>query len=187
MSSILNRTPRSALLGAAMALAIPSAGLAATQATSDHAAAASLPATAASLPACHVADLSARIVPGSPGAGQRYGTLVLTNRSSHSCHTYGYVGMAFLDAHGHTMATDVVREATSHPRRVVLAPGQHATSQLHWSAVPGTGDTTGPCVTAPRRVEITPPDMFNHLVIAWKGGVACERGRVDTTPLVHAG
>lgn len=180
MSSILPRTHRSALLGVALALAVPSAALAATQATADH-------AGTASLPACHVADLSARIAPGSPGAGQRYGTLVLTNRSSHACHTYGYVGMAFLDGHGHTMATDVVRNPTSRPHRVVLAPGQRATSQLHWSAVPGAGDNSGPCVNAPRRIEITPPDMFNHLVIAWHGGIACERGRIDTTPLVHAG
>ncbi len=178
MSSILNRTHRGALVGAAVALAIPSAALAATQSGGAHL------ATGASIPACHVADLSARIIPGSPGAGQRYGTLVLTNRSGHTCHTYGYVGMAFLDGHGHTMATDVVREATSQPHRVVLAPGQRATSQLHWSDVPGPGDSTGPCVSAPRRLEITPPDMYHHLVIAWRGGTACERGRVDTTPLV---
>ncbi len=180
MSSIRNHTHRAALLGAALALAIPSAGLAATQSGGQAAA-------AASLPACHVADLSARIVPGSPGAGQRYGTLVLTNRSSHTCHTYGYVGMAFLDAHGHVLATDVVRTATTHPRRVTLAPGQRATSQLHWSDVPGVGDSTGPCVRAPKRLEITPPDMYRHLVIAWSGGTACERGRIDTTPLVYAG
>ncbi len=184
MSSILSRihrpTSTGALVGATLALAVPSAALAATQGGAHG-------ASAASLPACHVADLSAQLVAGSPGAGQRYGTLVLTNRSSHTCHTYGYVGMAFLNAHGHAMATDVVRQASSRPHRVVLAPGQRATSQLHWSDVPGVGDETGPCVSAPRRLEITPPDMYRHLVIAWNGGTACERGRIDTTPLVSAG
>lgn len=136
------------------------------------------------IPACRTVDLSARIVPGSPGAGQRYATLVLTNRSRHTCHTYGYVGMGFLDARGNSAATDVVRDHSTAPHRVVLLPGHHASTQLHWTVVQGTGDASGPCVTAPRRVEITPPDEFSHLIIGWSGGTVCQRGRVDVTPLV---
>jgi len=142
-------------------------------------------AAGTSLPPCRTSDLSARIMPGSPGAGQRYATLWLTNRTHHTCHTYGYVGMLFLDRHGHAMATDVVRDHNSlRPHRVVLAPGHKAGTLLHWTIVQGAGDSTGPCVTPPSRVEITPPDMRSHLIIRWAGGVVCQRGRVDVQPLV---
>ncbi|HLJ03454.1 MAG TPA: DUF4232 domain-containing protein [Solirubrobacteraceae bacterium] len=137
----------------------------------------------ASIPPCRTPDLSARIVPGSPGAGQRYGTLVLTNRSNRTCHTYGYVGMLLLNRHYGAMATNVVRDSVIRPHRVVLAPGGHATTLLHWAAVQGVGDRTGPCVTPPRYVEITPPDMTTHLTIAWHGGIVCERGQIDVRAL----
>jgi hypothetical protein len=144
-------------------------------------------AQASTLRPCRTSDLSARIVAGSPGAGQRYATLLLTNRSRHTCHTYGYVGMLFLDAHGRAVVTDVVRDHYTNPHRVVLAPGRRAAAVLHWTVVQGTGDGRGPCVTPPRRVEITPPDEFSHLTIRWRGGVVCQRGRIDVTPLVYAG
>jgi hypothetical protein len=143
--------------------------------------------TSAAMPACRVSDLSARLVPGSPGAGQRYATLELTNRSRHTCHTYGYVGMLLLSSHGRALATDVVRDHTTRPHRVVLAPGHWASARLHWTVVQGVGDGSGPCVTPPRRVEITPPDEFSHLIIGWSGGVVCQRGRINVTPLVYAG
>jgi Domain of unknown function (DUF4232) len=136
---------------------------------------------------CRTGDLSARIEPGNPGAGQRYATLELTNRSLHTCHTYGYVGMLFLNGGGHPQATNVVRDRTQQPQLVMLAPGARVATRLHWSVVQGVGDQGGHCATDPRRVEITPPDQYSHLVIAWRGGVVCERGRVDVTPLVRAG
>lgn len=139
-----------------------------------------------SSPPCRVADLAARIVPGSPGAGQRYATLRLTNRSDHSCHTYGYVGLLLRGRHGRALATDVVRDRTIAPRRVALAPGDHAAARLHWTVVPGRGDHQGPCATAPLRVDITPPDERAHLTIRWRGGIVCQRGRIDVRALVRA-
>jgi len=139
------------------------------------------------MPACRVADLSARLAPGSPGAGQRYATLELTNRSRHTCHTYGYVGMVLLDAQGRGVATNVVWDHSLRSHRVVLAPGRRAAAQLHWTVVQGIGDSRGPCVTPPRRVEITPPDEYSYMTVGWAGGVVCQRGRIDVTPLVYAG
>jgi Protein of unknown function (DUF4232) len=141
-------------------------------------------ADGASIPACSTSELSAMLVPGSPGAGQRYATLELMNNSRYACHTYGHVGLQFLGSHGQRVATDVIWDSVPAPRRVVIPAGGAATAQLHWAAVPGTRDQSGPCVTPPTHVEITPPDETSHLEIAWKGGIVCERGRIDVTALV---
>jgi hypothetical protein len=141
----------------------------------------------ASAPACGTAELRAQIEPGSPGAGQRYAMLVLTNKSHHSCHTYGYVGMQLLNGQGGGLATDVVRDHSVAPQRIGLAPGAQAYSQLHWSVIPSTGDQKAPCTSAPARIEITPPDSYTQLRIRWAGGDVCEHGRIDVQPLVLGG
>jgi hypothetical protein len=145
------------------------------------------PLSSGSTPACSTADLKAEIEQGSPGAGQRYAMLVLTNNSHQSCHTYGYVGMQLLNGQGGSLATDVVRDQTLTPERIVLAPGAQAYAQLHWSVIPGNGDSGAPCSSAPARVEITPPDAYTHLTIRWAGGTVCEHGRIDVQPLTLGG
>lgn len=141
----------------------------------------------ASIPACRTADLSARLLAPDAGAGQRYATLVLTNRSPHTCHTYGFVGLQLLDGRGRAMRTRVIRDRTYRSHRVVLAPGAGAETTLHWTVVPAAGETSGPCVSAPRRLEVTPPDERSHLTIGWRGGVVCQGGEIDTTRLTWAG
>ncbi len=95
--------------------------------------------------------------------------------------------MQLLNAQGGALATDAVRDHTLTPQRIVLAPGAQAYAQLHWSVVPGTGDSGAPCSSAPARVEITPPDAYTHLTIRWAGGTVCEHGRIDVQPLVLGG
>jgi Protein of unknown function (DUF4232) len=145
------------------------------------------PLSAASTPACGTGALEAKIEQGSPGAGQRYAMLVLTNDSQHSCSTYGYVGMQLLSRAGGALVTNVVRDHSLTAQRIVLEPGAQAYSQLHWSVVPGTGDSGAPCFSAPARVEITPPNSYTHLTIRWAGGTVCEHGRIDVQPLVIGG
>ncbi len=166
----MNRTIRS--LTVLLALVAPAAASAATARTP--------------IPPCHTEDLRAYLIAGSPGAGQRYATLELMNTSHHACHTYGHVGLQLLGAHGSQVATDTVWDSTTTSRRVVLAPGAAATAQLHWSAIQSNGDQTGPCVTAPTHIEITPPDTTSSLTLKWSGGTVCERGRIDVTALVKA-
>ena len=113
-------------------------------------------ASPAALPPCHTGDLSARLGRIDAGAGQRYETLTLTNVSHHTCHTYGYVGMQLLDAHGRALPTDVVRDHSSQPHRVVLEPGARAATTLHWSVIPSSIDPGGQCGPAARRVEPQP-------------------------------
>lgn len=141
-------------------------------------------ASPAALPPCHTGDLSARLGRIDAGAGQRYETLTLTNVSHHTCHTYGYVGMLFLDGRGRALPTDVVRDHSSQPHRVVLSPGARAATTLHWSVIPSPADSGGQCGPAPRRVEITPPDQTTHLILRWRGSQVCERGQISVTRLI---
>jgi hypothetical protein len=138
------------------------------------------------IPPCHTENLRAYLIGGSPGAGQRYATLELMNTSHRACQTYGHVGLQLLGAHGSRVATDTLWDSTPASRRVVLAPGAAATAQLHWSAIQGTGDQTGPCVTAPTHIQVTPPDTSSSLMLKWSGGTVCERGRIDVTAMVKA-
>lgn len=141
-------------------------------------------ASASAARACRTAELGGRLILGSPGAGQRYATLELFNRSTHACHTYGWVGLLLLDRRGRALATRVVRDPSA-ARRVVLAPGAFARAQLHWTAIPGLHDRGGPCLTPPQRIEITPPDQRSHLTLRWRGGVVCGGGRIDVTALAR--
>lgn len=133
---------------------------------------------------CGVAQVSAHFSPGSPGAGQRYATLTLTNKSAHTCVTGGYVGLGLLNGRGHEVATNAERIDFSAARTLYLRPGAKATSQMHWSVINGTGDTSrGPCFVAPRSILVTPPNSYISLRLRWRMGTVCERGTITITPL----
>src|SRR4051812_47804637 len=92
-------------------------------------------AGAGSAPAqCTTADLGARLLPGSPGAGQRFATVVLTNTGGQTCTVTGYGGLALLGAPGQGVPTDLRRVPSPAPGTVSLAPGASARSLLHWAA-----------------------------------------------------
>jgi hypothetical protein len=138
---------------------------------------------ASTIPMCSTGDLNMQLVPGQPGAGQRYVTLELTNRSGHTCHTYGYVGLALLDGRNHAFETHASWDRSVRPHRVVLAPDASAVALLHYTIVWGAGDPTGACAIPPLRVEITAPDNYSHLIIPWNQGAVCNHGRIDVGPL----
>ncbi|MBV9390206.1 MAG: DUF4232 domain-containing protein [Chroococcidiopsidaceae cyanobacterium CP_BM_ER_R8_30] len=134
---------------------------------------------------CHTSQLSVSFKPGSPGAGQRYATLVLTNHSSKTCRIYGYVGMQLLDAQHLPLPTNVVRNTTQPPRRFLLSPGKSAFSTLHWTVVNGPGEPSNrQCEPTPSYVEVTPPNEMDFLLTRWNFGFVCLHGRIGTSPLV---
>ena len=136
---------------------------------------------------CTVPMLLGKLRRPSAGAGQRYARLLLTNVTRRTCSLGGFIGAQLLDARNDSLPTRVVRDTRRRARTVTLAPGQSATTVLHWGAVAGTGDRqTGTCQPAPARIEITPPNATRHLVLPWRNGPVCQRGRIVVTPLVHA-
>jgi hypothetical protein len=89
----------------------------------------------------------------------------LTNRSTGTCSLYGYPGLGMLDAAGHALTTTVLRSPSVvvpqiAERLVVLHPGDQARFDAGYSDV-----DPQPCLKA-ANMEVTPPNAYNHLVIA---------------------
>lgn len=166
--------PRHLLRGAVAALAATAVALPATATT----------ASAATPARCTVPQLAGSLRAGSPGAGQRFATLRLRNRSSRACSLFGYPGGQLLARGGAEIPTEIVRDRSRTPRTVVLRPGASARTLLQWGAVAGTGDRqSGRCQPNPARFEVTPPNATNHLVLRWSFGSVCERGRILVRPM----
>lgn len=127
---------------------------------------------------CSTADLSVRIEPGSPGAGQRYATVVLTNASPRTCTIHGYGGLALLGAPGQGVPTDVRRVADPAPQTVSLAPGASARSLLHWGVVPVDDERGTECEPVATAVVVTPPDQTSAALLPWTSGPVCEHGLI---------
>jgi hypothetical protein len=63
---------------------------------------------------------------------------------------------------------------------VTLTPGQQASSLLHWTIVPGTGEGS-PCEPTAAGLVVTPPDETAPLHTSWPGGVVCQHGQIFAT------
>jgi Protein of unknown function (DUF4232) len=131
---------------------------------------------------CHTSMLSAHVTLGSPGAGQRYAFLVLTNASGVTCQVFGYPGMQLANASSQPIVTAVVRVAAT-PQVVTLAPGQPAYTLLHWTVVPATNETGASCEAVPSVLLVTPPDETATLRASWPGGSVCQHGMIDVAPV----
>ncbi len=160
------------------------AGAATTPATPVTSASAASPSSGAQAHGpgrCHTSMLSAHVRLGSPGAGQRYAFLVLTNSSGVTCRVFGYPGMQLVTSSGASIATNVVRTSPS-PQLVTVRPGAHVYSQLHWTVVPASNETSNPCEPTPAAVHVTPPDETAALTTSWPGGSVCQHGRIGVMP-----
>ena len=171
----MRRTSGAALALLATTLLTPTLAVAGSAATA---------APAAAAPTCSTAALSAAIHAGSSGAGQRYATVVLTNRSGTTCVVQGYGGLALLGAPGVGVPTDLRRVSPPAAGPVVLAPGGSARSLLHWSVVPGPGENPSGCEPTATAVVVTPPDQSTAALLAWGLGPVCSHGLVPQNAYV---
>ncbi|HEV7210771.1 MAG TPA: DUF4232 domain-containing protein [Blastococcus sp.] len=129
---------------------------------------------------CHTSELTGSLVPGSPGAGQRYATLVLRDTGGQRCTIHGYGGLGLVGADGHALPTTQVRAPSPAPATVLLAPGGTVSSQLHWSVVPGPGDSqSSACQPTPTTLRVIPPDETDALSVRWDQGPVCSKGTIE--------
>ena len=135
-------------------------------------------------PQCTTAELGARLLPGSPGAGQRYATVVLTNAGGRTCTVTGYGGLALLGAPGQGVPTDLRRVALPAPHTVTLAPGASARSLLHWAAIPAGDENGAACEPTATGVVVTPPDQTTALLRPWSFGPVCQHGQIQQNAYV---
>jgi hypothetical protein len=128
---------------------------------------------------CTTADLAVQLKPGSPGAGQRYATVVLTNTGSSSCTVHGYGGLALLGAPAQGVPTDLRRVAQTTPGTVLLPPGGSARSLLHWTVVPADDETGPTCQPTATAVVLTPPNETTAVLRPWTFGPVCQHGLIQ--------
>jgi Protein of unknown function (DUF4232) len=166
----------------AAVMVLAAIGTATGAATASASTGSSTPAASVA-PRCTTAALSVALKPGSPGAGQRYATVVLTNAAARPCTVRGYGGLALLGAPGQGVPTDL-RRAGPVPAPVVLHRGQSARSLLHWTVVPGPGEDGAVCEPTATTVVLTPPDQRTAALLAWTGGAVCQHGRIDQNAYV---
>jgi hypothetical protein len=157
------------------------------------AAPAATPTTASNGPdRCHTGGLLISFSGAQGAAGTIVDTFRVANSTTSACTLFGYVGMLMLDGSGAPMTTRVVRNGgffstQAGPSQFLLQPGTAASFQAAWSDVPHQTDT-GPCPQA-SRLEITPPDEFDHVIIPVSGWnlAPCGGGEIDVTPIRAAG
>ncbi|WP_243790084.1 DUF4232 domain-containing protein [Saccharopolyspora gloriosae] len=131
---------------------------------------------------CHTSMLSGSAQHGEAGAGQRYAELTLTNTSGETCTLYGYGGMQLMGADGAELPTKMERTPSPAPQVVQLAPGESASSTLHWTAVPHEGESEqGPCQPKPAGALVTPPDEHDPLSVSWDLGSVCGFGSIENS------
>ncbi|ONK15893.1 DUF4232 domain-containing protein [Streptomyces sp. MP131-18] len=143
------------------------------------------PPAAADDPAwCSPDALSASLTPLSPGAGNRYAALVLTNTSDTACRTQGWPGLQLTAQDGDDIPTTTVRDDSAAPQVLTVEPGGSAWAQLHWSAVPGEQDPAdGNCGPDPAGLAVIPPDEYSPTSAEWDFGSVCGAGRIEALPL----
>ncbi|MDO8209961.1 DUF4232 domain-containing protein [Conexibacter sp. CPCC 206217] len=143
------------------------------------------PSATAATPRCTTAKLLGEFKKPSAGAGSRFVNLVLTNHTRKSCSVFNYPGAQLLGKTNAELPTQIVRDRSRTPKTVVLKPGESAESAWRWGAIAGRGEPTkGPCEITPARIEITPPNDFQHLVLPWRMGPVCERGTITVRPMI---
>ncbi|MCW2632508.1 MAG: lipoprotein [Pseudonocardia sp.] len=147
---------------------LPSSSAASTTTTS----------TAPSSTKCVAGQLQGSLQEGSPGAGQRYATLVVKNTSTTTCTLFGYGGLGLYLTSGTPLPTDAQRVLQPGPASISLAPGETARENLQWTVVP-TGTEGNPCQPTPEQLRVIPPDDTKQISIVWTYGPVCNKGRID--------
>jgi len=137
------------------------------------------PSTTTATDRCHTNELKGSLGTPSPGAGNLYVPLVLTNVSSRQCVIAGYPGVSLLDAAGAQIEQAAGREPGFPANAVPLAPGEAASTVLHTTQ---EGIAPGPCWPESTQIKVFPPNELEALVFPGKFKVC--GGAFTIRPLV---
>jgi hypothetical protein len=116
-------------------------------------------------------------------------TFRFRNESTTSCTLLGFPGAQMLDASGKKLAIQTTLRGggytfTNLPvTKVTLAPGGTAYFNAGYSEVPTGSEGTCP---SSARLEVTPPNDFSQLVIAFQAAV-CNQGTLTVSPVFGPG
>jgi Domain of unknown function (DUF4232) len=118
------------------------------------------PSTTAASDRCHTNELKGSLGTPSPGAGNLYVPLVLTNVSNRQCVIAGYPGVSLLDAAGAQIEQPAGREPGFPSNAVPVAPGASASTVLHTTQ---EGIAPGPCWPLSAQIKVFPPNELDAL------------------------
>ncbi|MDT8911433.1 DUF4232 domain-containing protein [Amycolatopsis sp. PS_44_ISF1] len=127
--------------------------------------------TASAMPTdyrCTAGQVDTTLVPGDPGAGQRYAYVQFTAKPGVSCNFEGALPVTLTGADG-----IAVQPTTEVSPVVTIEAGQSATMLLHWTGIeapenqvtPASVTVTAPGTTDPRGVDSDP-----HITLPWNQG-----------------
>jgi hypothetical protein len=136
-------------------------------------------------PWCATDALSVSLTPLSPGAGNRYAALILTNTSDTACRTQGWPGLQLVTADGDTIPTTTVRDDSADAAQLTVQPGDSVHARLHWTVVPGGEDPADGCGPEPASLRVIPPDEESAASAEWEMGEVCGGGRIEALPLAE--
>ncbi|OLT35903.1 hypothetical protein BJF79_31805 [Actinomadura sp. CNU-125] len=130
---------------------------------------------------CTSSMLSATLTDLGAGAGQRYATLVISNRSGDPCTTGGWAGLQQVRGN-ETIPTRTVRRGDA--ETITIPPKTSAYERLHWAAVPADDETgSGGCEPVPTELKVIPPNQTSQITATWDGGPVCQHGEIELEPL----
>ncbi|MEV0662491.1 DUF4232 domain-containing protein [Actinomadura luteofluorescens] len=124
--------------------------------------------------------LTASLSGPDAGAGNRYLTLTLANKSGKHCRTGGWAGLQLSGAAG-KIPTRVFREGTA--RTIVIPNGGRAYARLHWAVVPADDETGTTCEPVADTLRVIPPNQTESMNAMWRYGPVCQHGEIRLTPL----
>ncbi|MGB3438900.1 MAG: DUF4232 domain-containing protein [Actinophytocola sp.] len=131
---------------------------------------------------CTAAMLTGTVEPQNAGAGQRYATLVVRNKTQQTCTLSGYGGLDLLDVTKNVLPTRAERTLAPESALVTLRPGASAGKTLHWGVVATGGEPTdGPCQPAASSINVIPPDETASFEVDFEFGPVCDNGRIETS------
>lgn len=137
----------------------------------------------AATPPCTAADLTPSFLGSNGAAGHIVLGFALRNRSAGTCHTYGFPGIAFLDAGGAVVSTSVARSTNDFAGPVPkvgieLSPGAQASFRIVTSDV---SSGAGSCPTV-AGVQIIAPDDTATMRVSLSSPVL-DCGKPTVSPL----
>jgi hypothetical protein len=134
-------------------------------------------------PKCRAATLALRFLGQQGATGHGELGFALRNTGSHSCRTYGYPGVAFLDQAGQQLPTTPTRAThdffgSTPLESVVVAPGTSVSFRL--GVTHGAASSAG-CVTAHGLQAIPPDDTASLRITIPQGAYEC--GTATVSPM----
>lgn len=126
---------------------------------------------------CRVGDLNIEAVDSSPDKHTGDVTVMMTNKSDHTCSVTGFAGVDLKDRDG---TSAPVARGTEQPRITHLKNGDTATFSISYPV-----DRSGKSLSHPTHLRVTPPNETHSVTLPWPAEALPLAGPYDGRIRVH--